>query len=58
MPYLNKKSLALAFLRDNNAASAIEYALIAAGIAVAISATITVLSGNVQGLFVSVLTAL
>lgn len=57
MPYLNKKSLAHAFLRDNNAASAIEYALIAAGIAVAIAATITVLSGNVRGLFVSVLTA-
>ena len=48
----------IAFLRDTSAASSIEYAVIASGIAVAIAATITILSGSVQGLFVTVLTAL
>ncbi len=58
MPRLNSKTSLIAFLRDTSAASSIEYAVIASGIAVAIAATITILSGSVQGLFVTVLTAL
>jgi pilus assembly protein Flp/PilA len=46
------------FLRDERAATAIEYALIASGISIAIAATVATLGGNVQGLFSSVSTAL
>jgi pilus assembly protein Flp/PilA len=45
-------------LRDEQGASAIEYAMIAAGIAVAIVATVNALGGTVQGLYQSILTAL
>ena len=44
--------------RGTSGATAIEYAMIAAGIALAIVATITKLGATVDGLFVSILTAL
>lgn len=46
------------FLRDRGGATAIEYALIAGGIAVAIAATIVSLGSGVQGLYTGVLTAM
>jgi pilus assembly protein Flp/PilA len=45
------------FLRDEHGATAIEYAIIAAGIAVAIAASVTTLGSSVNGLFTSVATA-
>lgn len=42
------------FLRDERAATAIEYAMIAAGIAVAIVAAVNTLGVSVVGLFQSV----
>jgi pilus assembly protein Flp/PilA len=46
------------FLRDERAATAIEYALIAAGISIVIAGTVAAIGGNVQSLFSSVATAL
>jgi pilus assembly protein Flp/PilA len=46
------------FLRDENGATAIEYGLIAAGIAVAIIVTVTSLGTNLNTTFSSVSTAL
>ena len=46
------------FLRDQQAATAIEYGLIAAGIAVAIIATVAALGTNLNTTFSSVSTAL
>jgi pilus assembly protein Flp/PilA len=46
------------FLSKNSGATAIEYAMIAAGIALAIVASITKLGTTVDGLFESALTAL
>jgi len=46
------------FLRDERAATAIEYALIAAGISIVIAGTVAAIGGNVQNLFSSVATAL
>ncbi|MGD0026940.1 MAG: Flp family type IVb pilin [Xanthobacteraceae bacterium] len=46
------------FLRDEGGATAIEYAMIASGIAVAIAATIVSLGSSVQGLYNSVATAM
>jgi pilus assembly protein Flp/PilA len=46
------------FLRDDGGATAIEYAIIASGIAVAIAATIVNLGSNVKGLYDSVATAM
>ncbi len=46
------------FLRDERGATAIEYAMIASGIAVAIAATVFSLGSNVQGLYSSVATAM
>jgi pilus assembly protein Flp/PilA len=46
------------FWSKNSGATAIEYALIAAGIALAIVASITKLGTTVNGLFASALTAL
>jgi len=46
------------FLRDRNGATAIEYALIASGIAVAIASTVFSLGTNVKGLYTSVATAM
>ena len=46
------------FLRDKNGATAIEYGLIAAGISVAIIATVTSLGGKLVTTFGKVSTAL
>jgi pilus assembly protein Flp/PilA len=46
------------FLCDENGATAIEYAMIASGIAVAIAATIVNLGSGVKGLYTSVATAM
>jgi len=46
------------FLRDEGGATAIEYAMIASGIAVAIAATIVTLGSSVQGMYSSVATAM
>ncbi len=46
------------FLRDDSGATAIEYAMIASGVGVAIAATVTSLGSSVKGLFTTVSTAL
>ena len=46
------------FLRDESGATAIEYALIASGIAVAIASTVMTLGSSVKGLYTSVATAM
>jgi pilus assembly protein Flp/PilA len=46
------------FLRDEDGATSIEYAIIASGIAVAIAATLVNLGTAVKGLFTNVATAL
>ena len=46
------------FLRDERGATAIEYAMIASGVGVAIAATVTSLGSGVKGLFSNVSTAL
>jgi pilus assembly protein Flp/PilA len=46
------------FLRDESAATAIEYGLIAAGIALAIIAAVNGLGSNLNGVFTSVNTSL
>lgn len=51
-------ALALRFLRDDRGATAIEYAVIASGIAVAIAATIVTLGSSVTSMYSSVLTAM
>lgn len=48
----------LRFLRDREAATSIEYAIIASGIAVVLAATIVSLGSNVKGMFSSVSTSL
>jgi pilus assembly protein Flp/PilA len=45
------------FLRDESGATAIEYAMIAAGIGVAVAGTVMSLGGKVSGLFQSVQSA-
>jgi pilus assembly protein Flp/PilA len=51
-------AFALRFLRDERGATAIEYAMIASGIAVAIAATLVTLGSNVSNLYSTVLTAM
>jgi len=46
------------FLHDDSGATAIEYAMIASGIAVAIATTITSLGTTVKGLYTGVATAM
>ena len=46
------------FLEDDSGATAIEYAMIASGIAVAIATTIVSLGSTVQGLYTSVATVM
>jgi pilus assembly protein Flp/PilA len=46
------------FLCDDSGATAIEYAMIASGIAVAIAATVVSLGSNVQGLYSNVASAM
>jgi pilus assembly protein Flp/PilA len=45
------------FLRDDNAATAIEYAMIAAGIGVAVVGTVMALGTKVSGLYESIASA-
>jgi pilus assembly protein Flp/PilA len=61
MPKLEKPTivpLVLRFMRDDGGATAIEYAMIASGIAVAIATTIVTLGSSVNGLYGTVLTAM
>jgi len=61
MPKLEQTTilpLVLRFLREEGGVTAIEYAMIASGIAVAIASTIVTLGSTVQGLFQSVATAM
>ena len=51
-------ALALRFLRDDGGATAIEYAMLASGIAVAIAATIVTLGPSVNAMYSTVLTAM
>jgi pilus assembly protein Flp/PilA len=46
------------FVRDERAATAIEYALIASGVSIVIAGTVATLGANVKSLFSSVSTAL
>ncbi len=46
------------FLQNESGATAIEYAMIASGIAVAIASTIVTLGSSVKGLYSSVSTAM
>jgi pilus assembly protein Flp/PilA len=46
------------FLRDARGATAIEYAIIASGVSIAIVATIVGLGANVKGLYTTVAAAL
>jgi pilus assembly protein Flp/PilA len=56
MPTITKP--VLRFMRDESAATAIEYALIASGIAVTIAATLVNLGSTVKGLYSTVATAM
>ena len=52
------KASLIRFWRGKSGATAVEYAMIAAGVALAIAASITKLGSSVETLFVSVLSAL
>ena len=52
------KSLVARFVKDESGATAIEYGLIAAGIAVAIATIVKTVGGNLVTVFTSVSTAL
>jgi pilus assembly protein Flp/PilA len=52
------RNVLIRFLRNESGATAIEYGLIAAGIAVAIIATVQALGSNLNATFTSVSTAL
>ena len=52
------KQAILRFARNESGATAIEYAMIASGVGVAIAATVVNLGSSVKGLFVSVATAM
>jgi pilus assembly protein Flp/PilA len=58
MPQANIEANLRRFLRNDSGATAIEYAIIASGIAVAIATTIVSLGSSVQGLYGSVATAM
>jgi pilus assembly protein Flp/PilA len=51
-------TLVLRFLHEEGGATAIEYAMIASGIAVAIAAAVTTLGSTVQGMYSNVATAM
>jgi pilus assembly protein Flp/PilA len=57
-PTLTLRTSLRRFLHDERGATAIEYALIASGISIAIVGTVAVLGGNVQNFYSSVATAL
>ena len=48
----------IAFLRNESGATAIEYGLIAAGVSIAIAATVQLLGSNLQSTYSSVSSAL
>ena len=48
----------LRFLRDDNGATAIEYALIASGISIVILGTVATLGSNVKNMYTNVSSAL
>ena len=50
--------LTLRLMRDERGTTAIEYAILASGVAVAVAATIMNLAGTVKDLFTSVATAM
>jgi pilus assembly protein Flp/PilA len=52
------KRIVLKFLSDDSGATAIEYGLIAAGIALAIIATVNGLGGNLNGVYGNINTSL
>jgi pilus assembly protein Flp/PilA len=52
------RQLCQRFCRDQSGATAIEYALIASGISIAIAATVATLGTSVKGNYTSVSTAL
>jgi pilus assembly protein Flp/PilA len=54
---LNMKKLVVRFAKDENGATAIEYGLIAAGIALALTAAVPVIGTNLKGTFTSLQTA-
>jgi pilus assembly protein Flp/PilA len=54
---LNMKKLVVRFAKDENGATAIEYGLIAAGIALAIMAAVPVIGTKLSGTFTSLQTA-
>ncbi len=51
-------STALRFFKDASGATSIEYALLAAGIGIAVLATVNTLGGNVNAMWTRVSTAL
>jgi pilus assembly protein Flp/PilA len=51
-------TLAVRFWREDSGATAIEYAMIASGVAVAIATAVTALGSSVQGLFNNVASAM
>ncbi len=51
---LSARSLVDKFLSDENGATAVEYAVIAGGIAVAIAGAVTLLGSNVSGSYTNV----
>jgi pilus assembly protein Flp/PilA len=51
-------STALRFFKDTSGATSIEYALLAAGIGIAVLATVNTLGGNVNAMWTKVSTAL
>ncbi len=57
-PKFTKPPRLQCFLADQTGATAIEYAMIASGIAVAIAATVMTLGTNVSSLYSSVATAM
>jgi pilus assembly protein Flp/PilA len=58
VPQATGKANLRRFLRDDSGATAIEYAIIASGIAGAIATTIVSLGSSVQGLYSSVATSM
>lgn len=52
------KNLMVRFIKDESGATAIEYGLIATGIALAITATTPVVGGALNTMFTSIVTAL
>ncbi len=58
VPAIGIRTIVARFMRDDRGATAIEYAMIASGVGVAIAAAVTSLGSGVKGLFTTVATAL